>query len=116
MTSHRLLNAQVDVLVSDPWEFGTACGTGPFPGAVVAASDSEFVIQLAQPVTFEGESITTIVARTRHVSDSPDMLFRGAMPANFILQSPAAKSDIGASKSRQNNGFAAIGMVTLRAQ
>ena len=75
----------INVVVSDPWEFGTLHGTGPFTGKIlkvgVDPSNSErqsALIQLDMPLVFEGVQCEFFVANSRHVDESLQDILNGS--------------------------------------
>jgi len=116
MTHQDLLHTEVDVLVSDPWEFGTECGAGPFPGSVIEASGHCIVIRLLKPVVFDGALISTVVASARHTEDSFDTVSECMMPANLVLQDRTPDAALASATPTQHKEIAAIGSVTFRAR
>ena len=81
----NLPNREVVVMVSDPWQFGTECGTGPFIGDVVDETTEAVVIAMRQSIEYQGKRLRTIVARPRHAKDTVRALSARAMPANLML-------------------------------
>ena len=85
MTGAEPLNLAVVVFVSDPWEFGTECGTGPFQGIVADVTDENVLIRLGRPINYQGHEFRTVVAWPRHAGDSPRVIVARLMPANLVL-------------------------------
>jgi hypothetical protein len=54
MSTTNLLNLAVSITVSDPWEFGTECGTGPFAGTITDVASDWLIIRLAVPIAYRG--------------------------------------------------------------
>lgn len=72
------------VLVSDPWEFGTECGVGPFAGIVEAARSDMLLLRLEAPIDYRGARLLSIVATPRHDPGTIDMLATaGRLAANI---------------------------------
>jgi hypothetical protein len=46
----ELVGTCVAVTISDPWEFGTECGTGPFEGIIEEISEIRMLIKLRSPL------------------------------------------------------------------
>ena len=106
-----LPNREVVVMVSDPWQFGTECGTGPFVGDVVDETADTVVIAMRQSIDYQGKCLRTIVARPRHESDTVQALCVRAMPANLMLLPIEIRraSDLGPASTE--NGVMALGTV-----
>ena len=62
----ELVNHKVSLGVSEPFEFGTEHGTGPFTGRVSAVRGDTLVVALEAPLVFRGEKIIQLVATARH--------------------------------------------------
>jgi hypothetical protein len=67
---NELKGRQVTFQVSDPWDFGTEHGVGPFPASIEAASQQGLLLQLAKPLVYKGLPFRFVVATPRH-EDSP---------------------------------------------
>jgi hypothetical protein len=61
---------EVVLYVSDPWEFGTACGTGPFRGAIDVAGLRELAIRLRPPVLYRQDTLLSAVVRPRFTGET----------------------------------------------
>ena len=66
----------VDVEVSDPWDFGTVHGTGPFRAKLIgidsdpnALTSKAGLIVLEEPLSYKGEECKFFVAHPRLESD-----------------------------------------------
>jgi hypothetical protein len=81
-----LLNIAVAITVGDPWEFGTLCGLGPFPGRVVEERPDAIAVVLDVPLSYEGKRLASVIIRPRHVDDQLAALGDGQMVvANFLF-------------------------------
>jgi len=74
---------EVNLIVSDPWEFGTEHGTGPFTGRIVhvgssASGDVAVLLRLDDPLSFKGESLQCFIATPRLEEDKLENLADGA--------------------------------------
>ncbi len=114
MTPGNLTNLPVSLVVSDPWEFGTECGTGPFLGTITDASADSLVIRLATPIVYKGRTLRSAVAKPRHVGDQPSSVAFKPLFANVILTHVAISvvADIGADTTK--DGVLVIGTVERR--
>jgi hypothetical protein len=55
------------LLVSEPWEFGTANGVGPFRVVVIASAELRLVLlQLVERLEFEGVAIDYLIGFPRY--------------------------------------------------
>jgi hypothetical protein len=111
MSATNLLNLTMALVVSDPWEFGTECGTGPFIGTVTDATSESLLIQLLKPINFSGKSLRTVVVYPRHQEDTIRMTTVKAMPANFTLLPLDIQLISELSTSMTRSGIAAIGTI-----
>jgi hypothetical protein len=111
MTTKNLINTRVAITISDPWEFGTQCGVGPFFGRVVEARSDAVAVVLDMPILYEGKPLASAVIRARYVGDQITALGDGhEVVANFLFS-----SDVGILLGRQSEtGVAAIGSVRPR--
>jgi len=91
---------KVDVFVSDPWEFGTECGSGPFTGRVVEIDDDAYLIRLDTSLNYRGLSFKSLIAKPRHVGVTPTDfdLAEGMLSTNMVL-SISSPDSLQATKS-----------------
>lgn len=66
--------AIIDVEISDPWDFGTAHGTGPFQGCLIKffasqeyGADKLGVVKLDEPLDFQNMRYEYLLVQSRHV-------------------------------------------------
>jgi hypothetical protein len=98
-----LEGSAVSIVVSDPWEFGTEHGTGPFEATIVLIEpdpnppgrDPAALIQLRTALKFAGTSCEYFVAQPRHEGTSLGDLFHG--PLNCNLTAISSERATGAS-------------------
>ncbi len=67
MLLKELINRKVVIGVSDPWDFYTEHGDGPFLATVVAVSDEAILLRLLKQMTYGGVEFLHLVALPRHV-------------------------------------------------
>ncbi len=81
-----LLTQRVAVHVSDPWEFGTAHGCGPFPGRVVAVDSVAAIlfVELDLPLEFEGVRWQVLACSARHVGTPLTALGKECVSCSFL--------------------------------
>lgn len=84
MPNPSLAGMEVMIVVSDPWDFGTAHGTGPFAGKVLKVGRGEHVsggqsilIQLNIPLDYQDVRCEFFVASPRSAMGSFDSLMEG---------------------------------------
>jgi hypothetical protein len=111
MIGIHVLNQAVNITVSDPWEFGTECGTGPFAGAITNLSAEALIIQLRSPVPYRGRVFRRVLARPRHAGDVPSKAGVAPLFANlwFLSSDVQPGSEFGPDVTR--DGLAAVGTV-----
>ncbi len=111
MSTHNLLNLSVEILVSEPWEFGTECGVGPFGGIIIDATAEKLLILLSKPITYSGKTLHTVAARPRHVGDTPEAVMTKRLSANFMLLPQQIDSIAKLQPDVTRDGVAAIGTI-----
>lgn len=81
MPKASLVGMEVTIVVSNPWEFGTAHGTGPFVGRVLKVGGAEdapgrylVLLQLYRPLDYKDVSCEYFIASPRLESGSFDSL------------------------------------------
>jgi len=114
----KLEGMSVAVMVSDPWEFGTAHGVGPFTAKVVKTGKDESgllkaLLRLDVPIVFEGVRYEFIVAESRAVSHPIEGLAHGssAFCSMTAISSDQANSSKPLDVSWWRGGGALIGSV-----
>lgn len=113
MSATQLLGGLVDVSVSDPWEFGTECGPGPFSGKVTDIAVDALTVRLEAPLQFQGQELVAVVVRPRHTGESMDLLVRSRhIVANLFFMARDFSSL--ATLHSVEHGVAAVGSVEAR--
>lgn len=84
MAQTNLINMEVELIVSDPWEFCTELGAGPFNARILQVGKSQDVpdkdavlIQLLSPVTYREVTCEFFVASPRHENETLQSLGEG---------------------------------------
>lgn len=111
MSTSSLHNLAVSITVSDPWEFGTECGTGPFAGIITDVSSDRLIIRLSAPIAYRGKSLRTVLARPRHANDLPATVGSGRLLANLILVPLDLQFAAQIGPETTQKGVAAVGTV-----
>lgn len=113
MSMTQLLNSVVDLSVSDPWEFGTECGEGPFSGLVTDAAKDALTVRLERPLRYQGKQLVAVVVRPRYKGESTDSLVQTRrLVANFLFLTRDVSSL--ATLRPLEDGIAAIGSANAR--
>jgi hypothetical protein len=114
MNTSGLVGAKVDVLVSDPWEFGTECGVGPFP-ALVESANGELLLRLEAPIQYRGAQLLSVVAAPRHSPDSIDSLASaGRLCANMSFLRTLVTNSSELTDQAKAGMVPAIGSIEIR--
>jgi hypothetical protein len=71
---HNLVGQQVVVSVSDPWEFCSQHGTGPFTTTVRAVRPDKLLLSFAGALTYRGVVFDRVVATARHADGRLDTI------------------------------------------
>ena len=114
----KLEGMSVTIMVSDPWEFGTVHGVGPFKAKVVKIGKGESgqlkaLLRLDMPIAFEGVRYEFLVAASRSVSQPIEGLAHGSSAfCSMIAISPEqANSSKPLDVSWWRGGGALIGSI-----
>jgi hypothetical protein len=102
------------VYVSDPWEFGTRCGVGPFEAVVEDIRPDMLLLTLDGPLQYDGP-VYSVVARPRYAG-AIDTWFgdTNEMAANLILLRERIQALNDISNSAWKDALVALGSVRLR--
>ena len=98
----------VSIFVSDPWEFGTACGVGPFCGEIADRREGRLLVRLCIGIEYGGVQYEGVIASARHL-DRPEATFgiTTDWPANFLF---VPRVDMSLLDGKfPTNAFSAIG-------
>ena len=112
----NLVGTRVKLMVSDPWEFGTEVGSGPFYGVVERTKESDLLLSLEKPIRFRTVGCSHMLASPRHVGTGFDRLITGTqVPASLVLITKAvAEGPDPFSPERWTRGAGLIGSIRLR--
>jgi hypothetical protein len=122
MVDRGLVGRRLEVVVSDPWEFGTQHGDHPRLAVVVRAGVTAngyggeadaLLLRWLEPVVFQGVKCEFFVATARHEAHGLDELERGRnLPVSIIrISSAQAASDAPLDLSWWRGGVALLGDV-----
>ena len=91
MASRISTGERVAFTVSDPWDFVTACGSGPFKGVILGirpnprSHDTSLLVRCDLPVAYEGETILCVLIESRLAGRSLDGMSNGEdIPCNVV--------------------------------
>ncbi|HPR50095.1 MAG TPA: hypothetical protein PK341_19100 [Spirochaetota bacterium] len=114
MKNVKLLGHKVTLKISDPWEFGTECGIGPFKGIIKDTNIDHILIKLENPIKYNGKVLIVALCRPRHSgSKIEDILNRIQLSANILLLSVDTDSISTINNDRSINSAPVIGTVEL---
>lgn len=89
----------VELFVSDPWDFGTECGCGPFLATIEEVRSNGLRLRLSAPLDYRGR-ISFLDAAPRYAATLDADLASGAsMSANLglLYDSPSLETPSGAT-------------------
>ena len=125
MNRNVVVDSEVDICISDPWEFGTENGCGPFQAVIVDMAFSEvwshevLFVHLSEALEYKGMTFDLLVASARHGSTDQAIvgLMRGGgdMPANFLPVPIQREDGVGPMEFvEQWRGWGLIGSIHRR--
>ena len=100
MTSQRLIGMKVKITVSDPWEFVTENGSGPFTAVVDHAQGDSLLIHFESLVMSCGHAYKYFVVSPRSASDDLEDLDRAGRIVRIVNCNLSAISDEAARSAR----------------
>ncbi len=122
MAAFQLTGTRVTLMISDPWDFGTECGVGPFYGKIADIGTEKIdsldiekaLINLERSIKYSGVSYVSAICYIRHEGSSFDNLQGKATVAVNVSLTPAqAKSFTEIKDEDLRNGFEAIGSLEV---
>ena len=112
MQSTYFIGKKIALLISDPWDFGTECGTGPFNGCIVDIDKEKTLIALDRTIEYSNISYYSALCQIRHEGFSMDDLRTGkTISINAVLLPMKATKLIDVSDENYQKGFGAIGSI-----
>ena len=119
----QLSGKRVVLMISDPWDFGTACGVGPFAGTltdfgtvrIAEQNIQRAVVTLDRPINYSSTNYFSAICQVRHEGASLDGLEAGGfrVSINITLLPKQAKTFSNISDEDFRSGFAATGSLQL---
>jgi hypothetical protein len=114
MTSSDLLKTKVTLMISDPWDFGTECGVGPFNGEFADLDRDRMLVRLERPIKYSNRIFKSALCHVRHEGISTDNLReRTRVSVNITLLSEDFTSLNKVDQAVFKEGFGAIGTIEL---
>lgn len=112
MPPKKLIDSRISFIISDPWEFGTECGTDPFFGVTKDVDGEKVLILLEKEISYRGVNYYVCISTPRHQGkDIADILNGEIVPANMILISTNVTSFYEIKKHGQGKTQAVIGTI-----
>jgi hypothetical protein len=109
ITAH-LLRKRVALEISDPWDFGTECGTGAFYGLISDADDKSVLVVLEDSIEYAKRVYTRAMCDVRHEGVSTvDLWQRVFIPVNVLLLTASADRFADITREDLKIAMAAIG-------
>ena len=109
MEGSDLTDKRVALSISDPWDFGTECGTVPFTGTIARIDDEHIVVRLDDSISYRGREFRIGMVRSRY-ADEPIGSVRSRTLAANILLLPLGLVEVTPSTDTQN-GVSVVGSV-----
>lgn len=114
MTASKLIDRQVRILVSEPWEFNTECGVGPFTAIVKTVQPDVALLEFDAPLEYRKIKLVSVIARPRYAHDTLDLLLgTGKLICNFNFLSGHFVDIIQISSEPKIDMIAALGVIML---
>ena len=109
----KLHNLSVSIVVSDPWEFGTECGPGPFAGTIADATAEKLLVRLVNSIPYQGKMLYVAVTQCRHAGDALDNIGQKRMHVNVLLLPSKVETVAQLEPTNIRDGVAVIGTIEL---
>lgn len=101
MNHAPLVGMEVMIIVSDPWDFGTVHGTGPFFGEVLQTGPGHnrpgklaILFRLKTPLLYQGTSCEYFVASPRHEGEDIQSLGQGKEVSCALTMIPPRQATV----------------------
>ncbi len=112
MSRKNLIGSRVALVMSDPWEFGTECGTGPFVGNIKDEDSGKVLILLDKTISYGENNYSLCICSPRHQGeDINDILNGEKLAANMMLISAKVASLSEVNEQTQYKTQAIIGTI-----
>ncbi|MDZ4224525.1 MAG: hypothetical protein U1D33_01315 [bacterium] len=111
----QFLNRPVILMISEPWDFGTECGVGPFTGSISDIEGQRVLIKLDEPIKYEGKFYYTMFGKIRHEGFSMTSLAQQKpISLNFVLLAQEINLLIDVTKNIFSGGTGLIGTIEIK--
>lgn len=86
MNPEKLCGSKVSIMISDPWDFGTECGIGPFWGIIIDTNNESLLVQLEKEIKYQRTDLQSAICTIRHERELKEgWSWYKEIPTNFIL-------------------------------
>ena len=114
MTAVHLIEKRIALTISEPWDFGTECGVGPFYGYIIDVEEKRFLIALENPITYSNATYVLANCQLRYEDDSTsDLRGRAAITVNVTLRSGQAQKLTEINGNYSGDRMTGIGTIHL---
>ena len=112
MGRKNLKGSRVALVISDPWEFGSECGTGPFVGNIKDEDSGKTLVRFDKAISYGGTNYPLCICSPRHQGkDISDILNGEKIAANMMLISAKIESLSDVDQQSQYETQAIIGSI-----
>lgn len=112
MGRKNLKGSRVALVISDPWEFGSECGTGPFEGNIKDEDSGKALVRFDKAISYGGTNFSLCICSPRHQGkDISDILNGEKIAANMMLISAKVESLSDVDQQSQYKTQAIIGTI-----
>ncbi|MBN2423477.1 MAG: hypothetical protein JXR46_07880 [Calditrichaceae bacterium] len=112
----KLINKEVYIMISDPWEFGSHFGCGPFKCIIKSTKDNKILLQLFEAIEYNKTTIEFLIAQSRYGFDIYDELIKEKNPVTSFtrISKSAYESSNPFDLSSWRGGLAFLGTLHLK--
>jgi hypothetical protein len=100
--------------ITEPWEFGSVHGCGPFQATIKLHEDDEYMLlELAKPITWQGTEFIRLIAATRHAGVSFARLVYRDVTCDLLMLPPEKETPDPLRDTSANDGVMLQGDLRL---
>lgn len=115
MSRKNLIGSRIALVVSDPWEFGSECGTGLFIGRIKDEDSGKVLVRLDKTIHYGGVNYSLCICSPRHQGkDIKDIFSEEQIAANMMLISAKVTSLRDVNRQSHHKTQAIIGTIEHR--
>lgn len=112
MSLKNVIGRKIRMMISDPWDFGTECGVGPFMGRIDDADENRIMILLDHEINFSNQRYKRALCSMRHEGNKTSDLKKGREISVNIVLLASAKQSLN-QIDEIVNGYPAIGSIKI---